>query len=138
MDAVLVVALVLSVASLLLKLRLRMRGAWTGIATICLLCALLVPEGVFRWALLILAFAVLVPAFAKVPRAFWYRYRVVVALGVCSIAAILASEAFDLDSTAFLWVIGILSGLFVTAAIVAAVGVIKSIRSGRARSSPIV
>ena len=133
MDAVLVVALVLSVASLLLKLRLGMRGAWTSIATICLLCALLVPEGVFRWTLLILAFAALVPAFAKIPRAAWHRYRVVIALGGCSVAAILASEIFDLNGTAILWVIGVLSGLFVTAVIVATVRLVRSMTSGRAQ-----
>ena len=132
MDSVPVLLLALSASSLLLSVILRRRvGIWSGTAMTCVVGSAVVPDGAYRWTLLGLGVATLVMGLAKVPRAAWQRYRVLVGLFVCFAVTILASEVFDLNSSGVLWVIGILAGLFIAVAVFSAVRVI---RSGRANA----
>ena len=136
MDSTLVFLLVLSASSCLFWLARQRKviNRWSWIAMACLVGWAVVPEGGFRWALLALGLAAALNGLATVPRAFWQRYRVAVALGVCSLVAIWASEIFDLRATIVLWVIAISSGLFVTTVIVSAVRLIRSGRANAAQS----
>ena len=97
----------------------------------CVAGSLVVPDGAYRWTLIVLGMAALVMGLARMPRAAWQRYRVLLGLFVCFAVTILASEIFDLNSSGVLWVIGILAGLFIAVVVFSAV---RLIRSGRANA----
>jgi hypothetical protein len=106
-----------------------MTGRLSGLVTICVVASMLVPDGGLKWVLLAVGLAMAVSGLTKVPRAFWSRYRVLVALGVLSVVAIVASEILDLGTAIVAWSVGVSSAAYMTVAIVSGVRLIVSGRS---------
>ena len=114
-----------------------MRGSitkWSRLAGVCVLLALIVPDGAYRWAALSLAGLAMVIATTRVPRQAWAAHKVLLAALGCVVAAIWAAELLPLSADLTAWTVGVTGGLFVAVIVFSAVRLIRRRRDGTQRT----
>lgn len=104
---------------------------WSRPAAGLAVVALVLPEGPFRWAALLLAGATLVAAATRVPREAWRANVGLLIFLACAVGAIWAAEFFSLDERVTMWMLGVTGALLVGAVLAGAVRLLRQKDRGR-------